>query len=136
MLQRKATTEHHRLALVVETDDPALAICDFVGFASAGFDVVVCSGPGSDRRCPAVDGQECAAIGTADVVLNDMQDTAARAAVLEAVRSASPDLAVVVSVGAANDVALPAGCIPLPDNVSVPGQTAILRRVALAHRQG
>jgi len=136
MLQRKTTTEHHPLSLVVETDDPALAICDFVGFASAGFDVVVCLGPGPDRRCAAVDGHECAAISGADVVLNAMLDSPARAAVLEAVRNAVPDVPLVVSIEADNDTPLPAGCIPMPDTVSVPGQTAILRRVAVAHRQG
>jgi hypothetical protein len=133
MKPRTRTHDHHRLSLVVETDDPAMAICDFVGFAAAGFDVVVCSGPTGDRRCAAIDGQVCEAIAGADVVLNAIRDPETQKAVLEATHAFMPSAPMVVCTPA-DDLDLPSGCVPLRGDVSVSGQTAILRRTAVAHR--
>ena len=130
MQQHKTSTNRHPLSLVVETDDPVLAISDFVAFADAGFDVVVCSGRTDQCPCPATDGDSCEVVAGADVVLNAFRDPVLRAIVLDGVRSTSPDVAVVVATH--DDEELPDGCVPMRDTVSIPGQTAILRRAALS----
>ena len=110
-------------------------ITDFVRFAAAGFDVVVCSGPTGDRSCAAIEGGTCDAVAGADVVLNEMRDKGTQQAVARAVSAMTPAVPMVVCTPL-DEHDLPAGCIPLDANVSVSGQAALLRRAALGHRQG
>jgi hypothetical protein len=114
------------LSVVVESDDAALAICDFIAFASAGFDVVVCSGPGEGRHCQAIEGEPCPLAGDADVVLNAIRDPEVQRRVAAAVRATSPDVPMVVCTH--DDEGLPEGCVPLVPTSSIAGQTAALRR--------
>ena len=128
MKQRHVTRRSAPVRVLVETDDPALAICDFAAFVDAGFDVVVCGGPLGGQPCPALDGQPCAAVHEADVVFNTLHDAGTRNAVAGAVRAMTPDVGVVVC--APPDAELPDGCVPVSDVTSVPGQIAALRRTA------
>lgn len=119
-----------RVRLVVETDDPAVAICDFATFVDAGFDVVVCGGPSDGAPCPVVDGQPCVALEEADVVFNALRDQTHRTDVARAVHETSPDVAMVVSGPFEPEDDLPDGCVHLSDRTSVPGQIAALRHAA------
>jgi len=134
MQPRKVAKRSGRLRLIVETDDPAVAICDFATFVDAGFDVVVCGGPGNGTLCPALAGQTCAAVDDADVVFSTFRDPAQRRIVAQAVHATSPDVPMVVSAPpvAADD--LPDGCVRLSDLTSVPGQIAALRRAVFLSR--
>ncbi len=135
MLRRTthAVAGPHRV--VVETDDPALQICDFVAFADAGFDVVVCGGPDAGHPCGAVAGAGCALVDEADVVFNDLRDPAVQRRVAAAVRETAPAVPMVVRVAPGCEDTLPAGCEPLTSVTSLSGQTAALRR-AVTHEVG
>ena len=109
-------TEHpsHTLRLVVESDDPTLAVADFVRFTSAGFDVTVCGGPDDTEPCPALRAEVCPLVEDADVVMNAMRDPELQRAVADGIRATSPNVALVVRA---------------PDDVtSVNGQLARIRR--------
>ena len=129
MQPRHVTRHSAPVRVLVETDDPALAICDFGSFVDAGFSVVVCGGPADGHPCPALDGQPCPALDEADVVFNTFHDSGLRYAVANAVRAMAPDVGVVVSAPA-EDAGLPDGCVFVSDVTSVPGQVAALRRAA------
>jgi hypothetical protein len=124
-----------RVRLVVETDDPAVAICDFATFVDAGFDVVVCGGPGEGTLCPALAGQPCAAVEASDVVFNAFRDQRQRRNVARVVHETSPDVAIVVSAPSASEEDLPDGCVRVSDLTSVPGQIAALRHAAFSLRR-
>ena len=95
-----------RPRVLVEDDDPALAISDFALFGQAGFDVAYCSGPGGAAGgCPVLRGQRCALLDGADAVLHGLGLAAA-------IRRQRPRIAV----------------IELPTECSVPGQIAALRQ--------
>lgn len=130
MLQRVSRHSSRPLRLVVETDDPALVIADFVSFAAAGFDVMCCGGPRENDPCPAVEGQPCPLVEDADVVLNQLDDRGAQHAVVDGVRRTSPDTPMVVTVPTGFEYDLPDGCVPLSATTSVSGQTQALRRAA------
>jgi hypothetical protein len=67
----KRTTDHPRL--LVEDDDPALAVSDFSLFRKAGFEVALCRGPGyTAEGCPLLHGEECHLLTSADVVLHGL----------------------------------------------------------------
>lgn len=79
MLQRVPSTwdmgdaRRHPLRLLIEDDDPALAISDFDYYRSAGMDVAFCSGPGANPgSCPVLTGGPCHLLSTADVVLHHL----------------------------------------------------------------
>jgi hypothetical protein len=130
MLQRGATHPTGRLRLVVETDDAALGISDFTCFSST-FDVMACSGPREDDRCPAVDGLPCPLIESADVVLNRLTDPGTQRSVVEGVRATSPRVPMVVALPAGLELPLPDGCIPLRAATSTSGQLQALRHAAV-----
>ena len=134
MLQRLPHHPSRTLRLVVETDDPALAIADFASFAAAGFDVVCCGGPRENDPCPAVEGQPCPLVEDSDVVLNQLNDRGAQHAVVDGVHTMSPDVPMVVTVPAGVEYELPDGCVLLSPSTSVNGQTLALRRAALRAR--
>jgi hypothetical protein len=123
----------HRPRVLVEDDDPALAISDFSLFQDAGFDVAICSGPGrTPVACPLLRGQECGVLARADAVLHGLDPALGIAA---AIRRRHPEVAVVAGqrrdAGAATP-ALPGGCLPLAFPCSVKGQIDAVRR-ALSH---
>ncbi len=123
----------HRPRVLVEVDDPALAISDFSMFRQAGFDVGVCSGPGrTPEACPLLRGQDCELLAGADVVLHRLD---AGLGIAAAIRRQRPDIPVVVERPSADaDMpAVPEGCLPLSYLSSVQGQVDALRR-ALASR--
>jgi hypothetical protein len=125
-----------RLRVVIESDDPALAISDFSAFTCAGIDVTVCSGPGADARdCPAVAGGRCDAVDHADAVFHALGPGASGRAVLAALAESGAATRCVVSVGADDRGPLPEGCTPLVSTATPAGQVTALRRTALAHRQ-
>ena len=92
--------------LLVESPDPVLAISNFDAFRDAGFEVMVCGGPGVDaHECPVVRGEPCPLMAAADVVLFDLDGepprrsemlTASRSEVLAAMRANRPELPIVV----------------------------------------
>ena len=100
MLQRLPHHPSRPFRVVVETDDPALAVSDFVSFAAAGFDVVCCGGPGDNDPCPAVEGRSCPLVEDSDVVLNQLNDRGTQHAVVDGVHRTSPDVPMVVTVPA------------------------------------
>jgi hypothetical protein len=129
MLQRGATHTTGRLRLVVETDDAALGISEFACFSST-FDVLACSGPREGDRCPAVDGQPCPLVESADVVLNRLTDPDAQRDVVEGVHATSPSVPMVVALPAGLELPLPDGCVPLRATTSTSGQLHALRHAA------
>ena len=129
MQPRHVTRRSAPVRVLVETDDPALAICDFAAFVEAGFSVEVCGGTADGHPCPALDGQRCPSVAEADVVFNTFHDSGLRQAVAAAVHDSAADVAMVVSTPAVDDD-LPAGCTRIRDVTSVPGQVAALRRAA------
>lgn len=102
MLQRVPSTwdrgrsRRHPLRLLIEDDDPALAISDFDYYREAGMDVAFCSGPGANpATCPILTGGACHLLSSADVVLHQLpRDTG----VAEAIRQ-SPDRPELITVG-------------------------------------
>lgn len=134
MFQRRAS-RGAPLRLVVETNDPALTISDFVCFRQAGFDVTVCHGPDGDHPCPVVTGDTCTALDRADVVLNALDDVDAQRTVVDAVHAAVPDVPMVVNLAPGMPDDLPSGCVPLSRTMSVGGQVDAVRRAAIAGRK-
>jgi len=131
----KWPADSHRLRLLVEDPDPALAVSDFVEFRMAGFDVAVCSGPrASPCECPLLRDGVCGLVDECDVLLFGLsRSTMGSGSVLRAVRHARPDLPVLVrDIDAA--VPLPTGCKPLPRETSVSGQLRALRNAAARSR--
>lgn len=122
------------LRLVVETNDPALTISDFVCFRQAGFDVTVCHGPDREHPCPAATGGTCAALDGADVVLNALRDAEVQRSVVDAVHAAAPGIPMVVSIAPGIGDDLPRGCVPLSRTMSVGGQVDAVRRAAIGAR--
>ncbi|MGE5287646.1 MAG: hypothetical protein ACM3ML_10670 [Micromonosporaceae bacterium] len=124
----------HRPRVLVESDNPALAISDFSMFQDAGFDVAFCSGPGgTPEACPLLRGQECAVLTGADAVLHKLDH---RLGIAAAIHRQRPSIPVVVEERRSADGDMPAvpdGCVPLPYPCSVKGQVDALRR-ALASR--
>ena len=79
--------------LLVEDDDPVLALSDFRLFKSAGFSVAHCTGPGANpTACPLLCNQLCSLVDSADVVLHGLDPALDLAA---AIRHSHPHLAVV-----------------------------------------
>ena len=136
MFQRASSHQSQPFRLVIETDDPSLAIADFVSFAAAGFDVVSCGGPDDTDPCPAVDGRPCPLVESADVVLNQFTDPAIRTGVVAGVRRTSPRVPMVVGGCADIADALPDGCVPLSNAASVNGQVNAVRRAAVQAKLG
>ena len=135
MLQPHRNHPSRPFRLVVETDDPALAISDFASFTAAGFDVVCCGGPHDDQSCPVVEGRACPLVEDSDVVLNQFNDHETRHAVLDGVHRTSPDVPMVVTAPPAGfEFDLPDGCVPLAPLTSVNGQTGALRRAVARAR--
>jgi hypothetical protein len=129
MLRRVSRHPSQTLRLVVETDDPALEISDFVSFAGV-FDVVCCSGPRENNPCPAVEGQPCLLVEDSDVVLNQFTDQQTQAAVVRGVHATSPGVPMVVGMAAGLEFPLPEGCVAMATSTSVNGQLHALRRAA------
>jgi hypothetical protein len=119
----------NRPRVLVESDNPALAISDFSMFQEAGLDVGFCSGPGgAPRACPLLRGEQCAMLAGADAVLHKLDQPLDIAA---AIRQQRPEIPVLVEVRRGADgslPAVPAGCVPLPHPCSVKGQVDALRR--------
>ena len=103
--------------LLIESDDPALALSDFTAFLQEGFNAAFCTGPGPRQPCPVLEGGRCTLIDEADVVLNRMRSDTG---IPSAIRSSRPELPVVV-VGTAADA-------DLPPTASVRAQARTLRR--------
>jgi hypothetical protein len=139
----------HRARILVEDDQPALAISDFSLLGYAGFDVAFCSGPGSDPgACPLLAGCECPVAARADVVLHGLDPRLgiaaairrrhpATAVLIKQPRLAAPPAQPVAAPGQAATAPRPAGepalevppgCVPLPFGCSVPGQVDAARR--------
>lgn len=126
--------------LLVESPDPGLAISNFDAFRAAGFEVMVCGGPGVDAgECPVVRGEACPLMAAADIVLFDLDGdpprrsellTESRSKVLAAMRASRPGLPIVVMSAAASPVAA-AGCPAIRPTTSVGGQVAALQKAVL-----
>lgn len=106
MLQRVPSTwdavsaPRHSLRLLIEDDDPVLAISDFDCYHDAGMMVALCSGPGPDAgTCPVLSGGPCHLLSAADVVLNHLGP---RSGVANAIRHGGdgPELVTVGGAGA------------------------------------
>lgn len=130
MLWRASRHRSRPFRLLVETEDPSLAIADFVDFSAAGFDVVCCSGPREGDPCPATEGRNCPLVEDSDVVLNQLTDRNTQKAVLDGVSRTAPGVPMVVALPAGVDLDLPDGCVPLPATTSVNGQVQAVRRAA------
>jgi hypothetical protein len=126
--------------LLVESPEPGLAISNFDAFRDAGFEVMVCGGPGLDaRECPVVRGEPCPLMAAADVVLFDLDRdpprrsevlAASRSQVLAAIRASRPGLPVVV-MSAAPAAETAQGCATIRPTTSVGGQVAALHKAIL-----
>jgi hypothetical protein len=126
-----------RPRLLIEDDRPALAISDFTLFRDAGLDVAFCSGPGDDpAACPLMEGQRCALVDRADVVLHGLSPGLG---IATAIRRQRPELPVLVEQTCQPDGTVepvPAGCLPLPCLCSVRGQADAVLRAAAGARDG
>ena len=107
----------HLPYLLIESDDPVLAISDFNAFLEAGFNPAFCTGPAPGRPCPLLQVGRCELIDEADVVLNRMYHDTGLAG---AVRSSRPDVPLVVVASR------PDG--DLPPTATVGTQMHVLRR--------
>lgn len=96
MATRQPADDDRRLRVVVETDDPVLQICDFVNFAAAGLDVIVCAGP-ECVECPVLQGSRCGKLEQADVVLNALRDPAVQLLTIQATRATMPSVPAVMA---------------------------------------
>ena len=96
---------HHVPRLLVEDDDPALAVSDFSRFRQAGFEVAWCSGPaGNADDCSLLRNGECPLVKGADVVLHGLNpDTR----IASAIRTAHPETGLVRIVRARAEVTDP-----------------------------
>jgi hypothetical protein len=120
--------------VLVESNDPALAISDFRHFAEEGLDVALCSGPdGAVADCPLARGEPCELAAGADAILFDLP--AGHAPILQAAARKHRATPVVVGAAAGSAEGLPEGCDVLPAHSSVKGQIGMLRRAALAGRR-
>ncbi len=92
------TGPHHVPRLLVEDDDPALAVSDFSRFRQAGFEVAWCSGPaGTASACGILRNEDCALVEAADVILHGLHpDTG----IASAIRTAHPETGLVQIVRA------------------------------------
>lgn len=92
-------TGSHRPTVLVECDDGAAAFARMQLLAAAGYQVLWCPGPDGHlvRRCPLINGAECALVAKADVVVTSLglAREAARV-VLEAADARHPELPVVI----------------------------------------
>jgi hypothetical protein len=126
--------------LLVESPDPGLAISNFDAFRDAGFEVMVCGGPGVDaHECPVVGGEPCPLMAAADIVLFDLDGdppwrsevlTTSRSEVLAAMRANRPELPIVV-MSAAPAAETASGCATIRPTTSVGGQVTALQRAVL-----
>jgi hypothetical protein len=92
------TRTRHIPRLLVEDDDPALAVSDFSRFRQAGFEVAWCSGPtGSSDACSLLRNGDCPLVRGADVVLHGLSS---QAQIASAIRAAHPETALVQIVRA------------------------------------
>jgi len=132
MFQRPVSHSTRSLRLVVETDDPTLAISDFACFRDAGFDVAVCHGPDADDGCPATSGGRCDLVEDADVVMNALRDPDDQCIVVAAVRQADPHVPIVVCPAGASDENLPEDCTVVSPFTSINGQVDVVRRAAVS----
>jgi len=120
--------------VLVESDDPALAISDFRQFAEEGLDVALCSGPGGAvGDCPLTRGEPCELAAGADAILFNL--SAGHSAILDAAVREHRDTPIVVQPPAGDVQEVPEGCDVLPAHSSVKGQISTLRKAALAGRQ-
>ncbi len=125
------------IRLLVESDDPVLAVSDFTSYREAGIDVALCAGPaGQADDCPLVRGEHCELADGADVVLFQFDLSAGPgAAVLAAMHASHPDVAVLVSTPRAevHGAAEAQDFEPLPFPMSVQGQVRAIRSAARRH---
>jgi hypothetical protein len=133
----KSNSAHNRPHLLVEDDDPALAVSDFSLFREAGFEVALCRGPGSTaKNCPLHGGEECDLLNGADVVLHGLDpQLGVRAIIYET----KPTLGIVTidrhqSGGPVADDQPPQR-VSLPASASVEAQIRALRRAITKQRQ-
>jgi CheY-like chemotaxis protein len=102
--------------VVIENADGLGAVAQGLALHQAGFDVAICGGPEllAGHRCPVVEGERCALLEDADVVVHDLDvDEAQGREVLAAIRGRYPDLPVVLELPtevAQRHSALLAGC--------------------------
>jgi hypothetical protein len=107
----------HLPYLLIESDDPALAVSDFTAFLEAGFNPAFCAGPGPGQPCPLLEGGRCDLVDQADVVLHRMHQNSG---IARAIRHSRPELpVVVVAPGPGGD---------LTPTASVDAQADALRR--------
>jgi len=113
-----------RPRILIEDDQPALAISDFSMFEQAGFDVAVCSGPGGDlAACPVLHGRPCPVLTGAGAVLHGLDPALGVAA---AIGRQSPGVPLVVEQRRRADGCpqpVPEGCLPLAFPCSVRGRS-------------
>ena len=128
----RSVTGHRRI--LVESPDPVLRAADFTPFQEAGFEVAVCSGPGSGSACPLAADEPCPFVIVSDLVLFGLDTEGGRGReVLAALREHHPETPVVVAVprGYEADLAgLPEGCTPLPFPSSFEEKLAVFRAAA------
>ena len=115
----------HLPYLLIESDDPALAISDFTVFLEAGFNPAFCAGPAPGTPCPLLEAGRCELIDEADVVMSRMRHDSDLAG---AVRRSRPDLPVVV-VASHPDA-------DLPPTATVGTQMHVLRREVYRAKTG
>lgn len=121
-----------RELVLVESDDPALAISDFRLFDEAGIDVVLCPGPGAATPCPVLNGEDCALLALVDVVLHELR---AHPDIVAGICRLHPGLPVVMAGEAGSGTSLPAGAGAVPVACSVDGQADAVHRAAARHRR-
>ena len=118
-----AERERSHVLVLIESNDPALAISDFWRYQCAGLDVALCTGPEEDpSECPLVRGERCKLVEGADVVLSALGN----GPVLDQLAHTHGVTPVVVKVPASDPV-VPVGCVGLPSTWSVEGQIRMLR---------
>jgi hypothetical protein len=119
-----------RPLILIEDDEPTLAISDFSLFTRAGFDVAFCSGPGANQAsCPLLSGGQCQALDRADAVLQGLDP---QLGIATCIRHRHPGTPVVLKQRRPGDgsmLPVPAGCLALVPECSVHGQIEALRQV-------
>lgn len=122
-----------RLRVLVESDDPALALSDFAGFTRAGIDVALCRGDINGLGCPLLRDEPCPLVAEADAILYGFGPEGE--AILDAARRHHRTTPVVVRTSAGAATPTRPGAEVLAATSSLNGQIDVLRRAALAGRR-
>jgi len=85
----------HLPYLLIEADDRGVSASELMAFWKAGFNPAFCKVPASGGTCPLLNGERCALVESADIVLHRPHR---RLGIVDAIHECSPNVPVVAPV--------------------------------------